>query len=174
MSTIRIIPIPPIDHDLLVSLILPVSHAFSSPVEIDERQMLDPFFAFDFSRNQYNSTALIARLVQRSPGESDKVVGVTAVDLFVPVLTYVFGEAQLRGPFAVVSSYRLDETLYGMPPNLQLLIDRLIKEVVHELGHCFGLLHCHDYRCVMRSSTAVEEIDLKSAELCAGCRTKML
>lgn len=173
MSSIRIIPIPPVDHDLLVSLISPVSLAFSTTVEINDNQILDPFFAFDYSRNQYNSTALIARLVQRSPEEINKVIGVTAVDLFVPVLTYVFGEAQLHGPFAVVSSYRLDETLYGMPYNPHLLTERLIKEVIHELGHCFGLIHCHNYTCVMRSSTAAEEIDVKSEVFCTECKTKL-
>jgi archaemetzincin len=173
MPSIRIIPILPVDHDLLASLILPVSAAFSRAVTIDYKQTLDPFFAFDYSRNQYNSTALIAKLLQRSPEESDKVVGITAVDLFVPVLTYVFGEAQLRGPFAVVSHYRLNETLYGMPPNRHLLTERLIKEVIHELGHCFGLIHCHDYTCVMVSSTAVEEIDVKSAQFCGNCRAKL-
>ncbi len=173
MSSIRIIPILPVDHDLLVSLISPVSAAFSRTVTIDYKQTLDPFFAFDYSRNQYNSTALIAKLIRRSPEESNNVIGITAVDLFVPVLTYVFGEAQLRGPFAVVSHYRLDETLYGMPPNRRLLTERLTKEVIHELGHCFGLIHCHNYTCVMRSLTVVEEIDLKSADFCRECRAKL-
>jgi len=173
MSSIRIIPIPPVDHDLLVSLVSPVSTTFAAPATIDDARLLDPFFAFDYSRNQYNSTALIATLIQRSPEESDRVIGITAVDLFVPVLTYVFGEAQLRGPFAVVSHYRLDETLYGMPANRPLLTNRLIKEVIHELGHCFGLTHCHNYHCVMRSSTAVEEIDVKSSEFCGVCRAHL-
>lgn len=173
MSTIRIIPIPPVEHDLLASLTAPVSRVFSLPVEIDDTQTIDPVFAFDYSRNQYNSRALIAELVQRSQSESNKVIGITAVDLFVPVLTYVFGEAQLRGPFAVVSLYRLDETLYGMPANPRLLTERLIKEVIHELGHCFGLIHCHEYTCVMHSSTAVEEIDVKSGEFCRECRVKL-
>jgi archaemetzincin len=173
MSSIRIIPILPVDHGLLVSLIPPVSATFSRAVTIDYKQTLDPYFAFDYSRNQYNSTALIAKLIQRSPEESDKVIGITAVDLFVPVLTYVFGVAQLRGPFAVVSHYRLDETLYGMAPNRKLLTERLTKEVIHELGHCFGLIHCHNYTCVMRSSTVVEEIDIKSAKFCGACRAKL-
>jgi archaemetzincin len=173
MSSIRIIPILPVDHDLLVSLIPPVSAAFSRAVTIDYQQTMDPFFAFDYSRNQYNSTALLAKLLQHSPEESDKVVGITGVDLFVPVLTYVFGEAQLLGPFAVVSHYRLDEKLYGMPSNRQLLTTRLVKEVIHELGHCFGLIHCRNYECVMRSSTAVEEIDVKPAEFCRDCTVKL-
>jgi archaemetzincin len=101
------------------------------------------------------------------PGE--KILGVTGIDLFVPVLTYVFGEAQLDGRAAVVSSFRLDDRLYGLSPNPALLRERLVKETLHELGHTFGLLHCRDFECVMHSSTSVEEIDLKPAHLCGKC-----
>ena len=48
--------------------------------------------------------------------------------------------------------------------------DGLEKEAIHELGHTHGLLHCADPTCVMRASTYVEEIDLKSAGFCLRCR----
>jgi archaemetzincin len=99
-----------------------------------------------------------------------KVLGVTSLDLFVPVLTFVFGEAQLNGTAALVSTFRLNETFYGFPPNEALLEERLIKEAVHELGHTFGLIHCRDFACVMHSSTSVEEIDVKGKEFCGSCR----
>jgi len=90
--------------------------------------------------------------------------------LFVPVLTFVFGEAQLAGNCAVVSLHRLREEVYGMPPNPALLAERLFKEAVHELGHTYGLRHCDDWRCVMTSSHSVEWLDVKTAELCPACR----
>ena len=34
------------------------------------------------------------------PGE---LLGVTAVDLYIPILTFVFGEAQIGGPCGLVS-----------------------------------------------------------------------
>jgi archaemetzincin len=138
---------------------------------VDPRETIDPSFAFDIYRNQYNSTALISAFVQRFPGIQRKILGVTSVDFFVPVLTYVFGEAQLDGPVAVVSSHRLDDTLYGLPANPELITERLLKEAVHELGHTFGLIHCHDYRCVMHTSTAAEDIDIKSERFCQSCET---
>ncbi|HQT91630.1 MAG TPA: hypothetical protein PL001_06335 [Candidatus Kryptobacter bacterium] len=101
------------------------------------------------------------------------MLGVTSGDLFVPVLTYVFGEAQLDGKVAVVSSYRLRDEYYGLAPDAGLLHHRLVKESVHELGHAFGLLHCHNYLCVMHSSTGVEEIDIKTERLCTECRGKI-
>ncbi len=73
----------------------------------------------------------------------------------------------------MVSTFRLNETLYGLPENPRLLEERLIKESVHELGHTFGLIHCRDYNCVMHTSTSVEEIDVKGAEFCVGCKKRM-
>ena len=96
-------------------------------------------------------------------------MAVTTVDLYVPVLTYVFGEAQLDGKAAVVSTHRLRDELYGLPKNPQRLRERLEKEAVHELGHTFGLIHCHEPNCVMYTSTYAEEIDFKSTYFCETC-----
>jgi len=92
------------------------------------------------------------------------------VDLYIPILTFVFGEAQMGGPCAVVSAHRLRQEFYGLPPNPELFRQRVIKEAVHEIGHTLNLTHCEDYSCAMAPSHAVEWIDLKEGTLCAGCR----
>ena len=78
----------------------------------------------------------------------------TEIDLYIPVLTFVFGEAQLADGGAVVSAHRLHQEFYGMPTDPELLHERLLKESLHELGHTYGLRHCPDYTCVMSSSNA--------------------
>ncbi len=125
---------------------------------------------FDPSRGQYNSTVLL-QLLLRDPTSDPaaRVLGVTSVDLFIPVLTYVFGEAQVEGRAAVVSSFRLRSEAYGLPRDERLLAERLEKEAVHELGHTFGLVHCHDPGCVMHAATYVEEIDLRPVTFCERC-----
>ena len=123
----------------------------------------------DASRHQYNSTSLLSKLLENLPSPDAKVIGVTDVDLFIPVLTFVFGEAQLGGNVAITSSHRLRNSFYGLPPDRELMIQRLEKEVVHELGHTYNLKHCINYSCVMHSSTFVEDIDVKSAEFCPTC-----
>jgi archaemetzincin len=132
--------------------------------------VLDIRTAYDPMRKQYHSTAILKQLdrLVRAPGI--RLLGVTEYDLYVPVLTFVFGEAQLAGPSALVSLYRLQEEFYGLPPNERLLEERLSKEAVHELGHTFGLRHCPDWRCVMSSTHSVERLDLKGADFCSDCR----
>ncbi len=125
--------------------------------------------AFDQSRKQYNSTALLALLFHHSGTQDAKRILVLDVDLFIPILTFVFGEAQLEGKAAVVSTHRLRNEYYGLPGDERVTASRLEKEIIHELGHTFGLYHCRQFECVMRSSTYVEEIDLKKADLCSTC-----
>jgi archaemetzincin len=101
------------------------------------------------------------------------MLGVSMVDLYIPILTFVFGEAQLGGPCAVVSGYRLRQDFYGLAADLELLSDRLRKECVHEIGHTLELTHCDDYSCAMAPSHAVEWIDLKSSSLCPNCASRI-
>ena len=154
--------------NLLESLAASLTRVFHTPCQI-RPELFDISFAFDDVRQQYYSTAILQRL-ERHCNLDTRVLGITSCDLFVPVLTFVFGEAQLDGNCAAVSLARLREEAYGMPPRENLLRERLLKQAIHELGHTFGLRHCADWQCVMTSSHAVERVDVKSAEFCAACR----
>jgi len=124
-------------------------------------------------RDQYHATLVLASLLRALPDPNGKILGITSVDLFVPVLTFVFGQAQLDGPGALLSTFRLRNEYYGLGPDETMLLDRVIKEAVHELGHSFGLVHCPDADCVMSSSTYVEEVDLKGDWYCSRCAGKL-
>jgi archaemetzincin len=156
---------PPLE--LLEHLAAALARAFRTRCQI-RPELFDVSFAWDAKRQQHYSTAVLQRL-ERASDPDVRVLGVTACDLFVPVLTFVFGEAQLEGNCAVVSFARLQEEVYGMPARPELLRERLLKEAVHELGHTFGLRHCGDWECVMTSSHAVERLDVKSSAFCAKC-----
>lgn len=157
-----------VTSELLAELAPALARAFRVPSHV-RGESLDAGFAFDPARNQYHSTAILQRLT--SLAEDDiRLLGVTGLDLYVPVLTFVFGEAQLEGRCALVSLHRLREEFYGLPGSNDLLHERLIKEAVHELGHTFRLRHCSDWRCVMASAHGVERLDVKSADFCPACR----
>jgi archaemetzincin len=126
-----------------------------------------PGDAWDARRRQYETGRILKWLESRHAGAA-KVLGLTDVDLFIPILTFVFGEAQLGGRAAVVSTARLS------PGNgtrgERLLAERLRKEALHELGHAYGLVHCGHPGCVMGRSPGVSEIDSKWPSFCTDCR----
>ncbi len=122
---------------------------------------------FDVRRQQHSSRPLLEWLVARVPDEGAKLLGVTDVDLFIPVLTFVFGEAQLGGAAAIVSTARLRE-----PPAEPLIRARLTKESVHEVGHAYGLVHCASLTCAMARSPALGAVDVKEDRLCHDCRDR--
>jgi archaemetzincin len=132
-------------------------------------QWQDGEFAYNPPRGQYHSTEILKRLLQDPRAESWRILGVTDVDLYIPILTFVFGEAQLGGNAALVSTHRLRPEFYGMPRDPELLHQRLVKEALHELGHTLGLRHCPDYVCVMSASHSADRIDLKEADFCLDC-----
>lgn len=165
---VYILPLCFNDSGLLGDLSTTLSTVFKLPVFLLE----EPFpleEGYDPVRNQFNSTWILSRLLEKTPEEDCKILAVTSVDLYVPVLTFVFGEAQVGGKVAVVSSYRLKDELYGLPKNPKRLKERLQKEAIHELGHTFGLIHCRNPECVMHSYTYAEEIDFKSKDFCKTC-----
>lgn len=125
--------------------------------------------AYDVARRQYYSTRLLEKLLEHHAGADTKLLGISSADLYIPPLSFVFGEAQLGGAAAVISMHRLNQHFYGLADDSELLYDRCEKEAVHEIGHCFGLVHCKDYRCVMYLSYAVEDIDLKGNSFCPRC-----
>jgi archaemetzincin len=151
-----------------------VREQFGLEVKITEN-LGPPEYALHEVRKQYNSNLIIKRLIEICPTDAVKILGVTSLDLFSPIFAYVFGEAQFRGKCAVVSSYRLRGNPdacngYGF---LQLA-HRLEKEVVHELGHTFGLPHCADPDCVMNCSVGLQSADRKFAFFCRVCRETMI
>ena len=170
LSAIRVQPVgAEIALEFLDELAAALARVFRVSCHV-ETAPLDAPFAFDKLRGQYHSTAILGKLSGAGPEEAGaRILGVTELDLFVPVLTFVFGEAQLAGRCAVISLHRLREEFYGLPPKPELLRERAAKEAVHELGHTLGLRHCPNWRCVMASTHAVERLDLKAVEYCPRC-----
>ncbi len=132
---------------------------------------VDPAIALNPTRRQYDSTRLLIEMKARYPGTC--VVGATECDLFIPVLTFVFGEAEMPGHAAIFSIHRLREEFYGLPANPELLAARALRELRHEFGHLHGLAHCQDWACVMSSSHAVDRVDAKSDAYCRECQARM-
>lgn len=138
-------------------------------LEIRETVLPGLEFAFDARRGQYASVRVLEMLGRVCPPDARKLIGFTGHDLFIPVLTFVFGHAQLGGRVAVVSLARLRQEFYGFQPDEEVLLDRAAKEALHETGHTFGLVHCPDRSCAMALSTSIRQVDEKRAGLCSRC-----
>jgi archaemetzincin len=140
---------------------------------VKEMELPSVDFAYDASRQQYGSIEVLHMVLRLCPEDAGKLLAVTDRDLYVPVLTFVFGQAQLGGRAAVISLARLRQEFYGLEPNREVFVDRAGKEALHETGHMFGLVHCADRSCAMSLATNVRQIDGKQDAFCAACRARL-
>ena len=143
---------------------------YDCEVTIAESQSI-PSGAYDAGRNQYCAENFI-QLAERV-GRGEKNIAITPNDLFYRRRNYVFGLAYLDGSGSVVSTYRLQTSSDGGFSNksaADIFQDRVRKEIVHEIGHTYGLEHCDNQRCVMNFSPTVREVDIKEENLCGSCQ----
>jgi archaemetzincin len=173
MKRLQIISIGDLDGVVLEGIAVELANHFAIPCEVLP-QSIDPTFSFHGERRQYHSSKLLVELQKFVRPNTWRILGIAGTDLYIPILTFVFGEAQMGGPASVVSYYRLRQEFYGLPADGDLLRQRLLKEAVHELGHTLDLTHCEDYRCAMSASHSVELIDLKENAFCGNCAEQVL
>ncbi|KPL04341.1 MAG: hypothetical protein AMJ90_01190 [candidate division Zixibacteria bacterium SM23_73_2] len=166
---ICIIPVGEIEQSNLFDLKPKLKEVFGLEVEIKEG--LDkPDYAYNPERKQYFSTSILKEIAKTSYKDCERVLGVVDLDLFVPSLNFIFGEADIWGKSCIISVSRLHQSFYGLPEDQELFQQRVLKEAVHELGHTFGLSHCPDPKCVMHFSNSLKDTDIKSHNFCKNCK----
>ncbi len=132
-----------------------------------------PAEAYDKSRYQFNSSVILGFLRRHYRPEGDKLLAITHVDIFVPRLNFVFGQAECPGRYAIISTCRLRPEFYGGPPHEELFLERCVKEAVHEIGHTLGLRHCPNRSCVMCFSNSIWDTDRKGTKPCPKCMEEL-
>jgi len=115
--------------------------------------------AYDPSRDQYRSSALVEALVRHKQPEWERLLGITDVDLYTMGLNFVFGQADIERSVALFSLARLHA-------DRDRFVQRAATEAIHELAHTYGLTHCKNPRCVMWFSNTLEESDRKGTRFC--------
>lgn len=160
------------EKEFLEKTVHDVEIEFGMPVQLSS-EYTDLSAFFDPARRQYDANQLVKLLDSNSAFKALKVIGLFQVDLFIPILTYIFGQAIFKGRTGVASVYRLRNEQYGLPGDKTLLYERFRKVIIHELGHTFGLIHCHVPSCVMRSTSYVEEVDQKKQHFCNKCKDEL-
>jgi archaemetzincin len=172
LDKVVLVPVGAADAALLEYLALMIGETLRCRTRLAPRP-LSPDFAYDPVRRQHHSTALLSTLAETYRDGDSKILGVAEPDLFIPILTFVFGEAQLGGVASVISVARLKQSYYGLPDDPEIYYHRAEKESLHELGHTFGLIHCARYDCVMHFSNGIEEVDLKGDRFCPSCAERI-
>ena len=167
--SVAIVPVGDLDIEDLRYLGKELKAKFGDCVICDEIQI--PAKAYRPQRKQYLAGILLRELMVAAPvtAREIRILAVTAEDLYSSRLNFVFGQAQLRGKYAVISLKRLDPGFYGMPADRGMYHHRIIKEAVHELGHTLGVEHCPDRLCVMHFSNSLRDTDIKGDWFCRRC-----
>ena len=133
-----------------------------------------PEGSYEKKRNQYYSTKILKTILEDVPSDAVKMLGVIDKDLCIPILTFVFGEAQLGGTAALVSLTRLRQEFYGLDGDPAVFYERIHKESLHELGHTYGLVHCSSVDCLMYLSNTVMDVDKKGRIFCRSCQEALI
>jgi len=175
-SEIYIVPIGDMNEKLLYPLIPKLETRFTTKVylALDKRMPL-PEDAFDYDAQKYVAMYVLRELANVEVPEGAKILGVANVDIFLPQwdTDFIFGQAHFgkKGKAAIISVYRMNPFSYvGGKRNDELLVQRMIKEAVHELGHLFGLRNCSEPECVMYLPRSLKSLDKKTDSFCFKCQ----
>ena len=169
MKYIYLKTIGKVETTFLENLVKSLKMLFPLPFKIIKDNEY-PLYAFEPKRNQFYAKKILEKLGLELPIDCEKLIGIIDADLCTPVLTFVYGEAQLGGSIAIVSLNRLKQEFYHLPRNDMLSVERLLKECIHEIGHCYGLVHCDNTKCVMCLSNSILSIDSKQKNFCLRCK----
>ena len=170
-KSLLIVPFGTIQKEVLVFLQDELIRTFGFDVRIAREEPI-PQYAFDPKRRQYHSTKILEWL-KNIPVMDTRILGIVDLDLYVPELNFVFGEADVAHGVCIISLVRLRQEFYGLPKNENLFLERALKEAVHELGHTYRLGHCGDTRCIMHFSNSLQDTDIKGPDFCPRCKLKL-
>jgi archaemetzincin len=179
-KTIGIQPYDNFSPQLLDTISKALELTYQMPVIILENKKIPESAFTNVKSPRYRADTLLKVLKSERPEQIDIVVGMTHHDISFtksdskgnikkPVETYkdwgIMGLANRPGVSAVVSTKRL------MVKSESLVINRLKKVTIHEVGHTLGLAHCDTPTCVMRDAAeTVKTVDLVMMELCEKCK----
>ena len=157
------------DEEALQAVIWALKENFGKEATVEYVGKIATAEFFNPARRQYNAREIVRKYLSECGDEY--LLLIVDEDIYVSGLNFVFGLAWLK--VAVISACRLRQEFYGLKPDRELFIQRLMKEVVHEVGHLHGLNHCSNPKCVMAFSNWIGDTDRKSWKLCPDCSRKL-
>jgi len=138
------------------------------PVDILDPRPL-PAKTFQEHCHQYDAGLIVKALSELPFPQHSRILALTDVDLSIPILTYVFGEAEVGGKVAVVSGFRLRHNDDNTPAPFERYYERLAKVALHEVAHTLSLYHCETPGCLMQFTARVHQLDQLDILFCERC-----
>jgi archaemetzincin len=173
--SIQVIALGPMDDRLLSIVAANVFAVYGLSAQVGRGGDV-PQAAYDSHRNQYDVAVLLKHIENRQAVAANrqavagtKTIAITAVDIFVPIFSFVYGEARQGACAAVVSIHRLVDK----PESPVDLYPRAVKVALHELGHLFDMPHCEDDLCLMHYADTLAAIDRQPLQFCRYCRAEL-
>lgn len=158
---IKIVPLGDVNRGLIMEVATQVSMTLGITAIVDEMQHYHES-AYNHQRGQYSAESFLKFLDTPKEGNI-RLLGITDVDLYIPDLNYVFGLADKSRDVSLISISRFKK-------GNGKVVERAVKTAIHELGHIYGLVHCHDNKCVMYFSYNLLDTDYKGKEFCIKCQ----
>ena len=172
---VRIVVLGSVPAPLVTAVKVGLEAALPVRVTGVERRRL-PRAAWYAPRKRHRAEKLLKHLAGwlGAAPEGTRVLGLTGVDVSTTKGPHrdwgVFGLADLGGPAAVVSTYRLRRTARDAAQ----IRSRVVSTAVHEVGHTLGLPHCAEPRCVMQDARgSITNTDEGTGTLGAGCSVQL-
>jgi len=168
-----LVPVGTIDEPLLERVAKALQDTFQRPATV-HRSLPVPKYAYNPTRAQYHSAAILKRVETLRVTDWDAAIGIVDVDLFVPEVPFIFGEADRSTRSAIISLTRLRPETGTTESKRELTFKLLMSECIHQIGMIRGLAHCPNNRCVMFFSATVQDTDKKGMAFCANCRKRLM
>lgn len=170
LKNLSIVPVDEIDSQIINHISYKIEEVFKLRIRTKDWNTISDIARSEFRfRSMYRSTELLNYFSENLPDETGKILFIADSDLYSPVFSKFYGEAQLNGKTGILSLFHLKEDSGSRMKNKQILLSRAEKEAIHEIGHLFGLIHCRDVNCVMHLSSTIYDIDIKSSSFCNHC-----
>lgn len=172
-APIVLVPVGRVEDGIIDKIQPALEETFRRPTQLHSALPV-PKYAYNPTRSQFHSAAILKRVETLRSQEWDAAIGIVDVDLFVPEVPFIFGEADRSTRSAIISLTRLRPEAGAVEARRELLLKRLVCESIHQIGLIRGLAQCPNNRCVMFYSATVQDTDKKGQSFCANCRKRLL
>ena len=164
---IRVVTLSEFEDETLALVLKRLQNTYGVGVEIGRRTSM-PTEAYDPAADAYDAVETVAEAEDVRAFGDDKILFLTDRPLSLP--TGPMGPGPVDG-YADFGNVKAIATSAGVPKGMELP-DALSKRAARQVGHLFGLHHCHDQRCAMLPGWADGFAQNADTTLCAFCRDK--